>query len=262
MKKIIILSLLVFVFSACSSQITAEPTPTKTLAPIPTDTPLPPTPTSEPTSTTLPTPTTQPTPTPDPMNFRDDFNGEIDGSWQWIREDKQAWSLSNNSGWLEIMASPGGVGNGTTSNLLLRPIPEGNFELETRLNFMPTGNYQIAGLLIYESPKNFVQFGRAFCNNTNCAGDGFYLDVVSDGNLINENFATKAGEIETIFLRLRREGNLFTGFVSENGQDWKQIGAHMSDAIQPIFVGLVAGQSIQTKPKPAQYDYFLVNRLP
>lgn len=248
-KNLFGLVLLVFVLSACGAPATLAPIPTNTLAPLPTETPVPPTATPE------------PSPTPDPLLFRDDFDGVLDNSWQWVREDNKYWSLTNNSGWLEIMARSGGVGAGNVKNLLLRKAPEGNFELETRIKFKPTGNYQIAGLLIYESAAEHILFGRAFCNAPQCAGDGYYMDLISDGNFTPENFATKATEIETVYLRLRREGNVFTAYASENGAEWKVIGAHKG-SMKPLFVGLVAGQAVNSTPKPAQFDYFVINSLP
>ena len=53
-------------------------------------------------------------------------------------------------------------------NLLLRPIPEGNFELETRLKFKPAENQQIAGLLIYENAANHIQLGYGLCDAPQC----------------------------------------------------------------------------------------------
>lgn len=253
MKKIVFgLVLTLFAFSACGTPATPLPVPTNTPLPSPTETPIPPTATA----TLEPSPTS----TPDPLIFIDDFEGVLDSNWQWIRENNKYWSLINNSGWLEIIAGTGGVSAGNIKNLLLRQAPEGNFELETRLKFKPTGNYQLAGLLIYESAANHVQFGRAFCNAPQCARDGYYLDLVSGGKFTPENFATKAAGIEIVYLRLRREGNVFTARVSENGSDWRIIGAHKGD-LKPLFVGLVAGQAVNSLPKPAQFDYFTINAL-
>jgi beta-xylosidase len=244
-KSTILLILMILVVSACGTEPTAPPAPT--------DTPLPPT------STPVPTATLEPSPTPDPLIFRDDFEGAIDPSWQWVQENKKGWSLTNKAGWLEVMAGGGNVAGGNIKNLLLRPVPEGNYELETKLNFKPTDNFQFAGLLIYESGANFVQFGRAFCSY--CPGDGFYMDMTSSGNYVEGNLATPAPATDTVYLRLRQEGNTYTGYVSEDGTTWKLIGSHDSD-MKPILVGLISGQANKTVPKPARFDYFLINALP
>lgn len=246
-KNILVAMLIVFSISGCG--ILGTPVPTSTPIPSPTNTPAP------------PTATLVPSPTPDPLLFRDDFEDSIDGGWQWVREDSKTWSLTNNPGWLEIMARSGGVGDGNIKNLFLRQVPEGNFELETKMKFRPAGNFQIAGLLIYESAANFIQFGRAYCNSKPCVGDGFYIDSIAGGGFTGENFATEVFETDTVHLRLRREGSTYTAYASENGADWKVIGAHNNGMI-PLFVGLVAGQSMGSASQPAQFDYFLINALP
>lgn len=238
--------LLALMLNAC-----ATPTPTP-----PTDTPIPP-----PTNTPLPpTPTLEPTPTPDPILFHDDFEGALGEGWAWTNQDDRFWSLTNNPGWLEISARPGYIGDGTVKNLLLRAAPEGNYELETKVNFVPEGNFQIAGLVIYESGPNFTQFGRAFCGPCPTK-DGFYFDLFIDSTFTGENFATAIPSGEIVYLRLRREGNAYTSYSSLDGENWQVIGTHTSE-MSPAFIGLTAAQANGSVPKDAQFDYFTVIALP
>jgi beta-xylosidase len=237
---------------ACSAPATPAPvSPTDTAAPPP------------PATATLPPPTAtlEPSPTPDPLLFRDDFDGTLDEAWQWIREKPNYWSLTKEPGWLRITARAGGIGDGTMTNLLVQPAPEGNFELETKLNFRPGGNFQIAGLLVYDSDDNHVALGRAFCDARACAGDGFYLDQISDGNFTSQNFATKAPDVDVVYLRLRREFKSYSGYASEDGQNWKLIGRHESGPMSPIFVGLMSGQAVNSVPRVAGFDYFTITAL-
>lgn len=253
--KPFIFGVLIFVLVACGSP--ATPTPEPTSPPLPTNTSIP-----APTQTPIPlTATLEPSLTPDPLLFRDDFEGSLSEGWTWTRENKKSWSLTNKPGWLEIIAQPGHVGDGSLDNILLRPVPGGNFEVETKINFKPVGDYQLAGLLIYESAANFLQFGRAFCDAPNvCAKDGFYVDLTTNGNSDGENLATAAQNTEISFLRLRREGNKYTAYASHDGQEWQLIGEKVSE-MQPMFIGLLAGQA-WSAPQPAQFDYFVVNQLP
>lgn len=253
--KFFVLVVVIFALVACGSPSTPAPEPTS--PPLPTNTSIP-----ESTSTPIPpTATLEPSPTPDPLLFRDDFEGSLGEGWTWTKEDKKSWSLTNNPGWLEIIARPGYVGGGNLNNILLRPIPDGNFEIETKLNFKPVGDYQIAGLLIYESAANYLQFGRAFCDALNvCARDGFYVDLSTGGNLDGQNLATPAESAEIAYLRLRREGNKYTAYASHNGQEWRLIGEKISD-MNPTLIGLMAGQA-WSAPQPAQFDYFIVNQVP
>jgi beta-xylosidase len=248
MKKYLpIMILTIFLLTSCSA-LMPEPTPTPTLTPLPTSTPV-------------PTATPEPTPTPDPLIFEDLFEGAIDPEWQLVNENEDRWSLEANPGWLEIIAARGNVAGGSMENVLLRTIPEGNFELETKMSFRPIANFQFAGLLIYESAANSVQFGRAFCSpSAACVGDGFYMDLFIGGGYGGENFSTSAPDADIVYLRLRREGNTYTAYFSEDGSDWNLEGAHTSD-MNAQFVGLVAGQST-SGTVPAQFDYFTINTLP
>ena len=238
--------ILTLALTACSTP--TPPPPTETPIPPPTNTPLPPTATLEPTAT------------PDPLLFRDDFEEGLGEGWEWTNQDDNFWSLTKNPGWLEMSAQPGYIGDGTVKNLLLRPIPAGNFELETKVNFAPKGNFQIAALVIYESGPNFVQFGRAFCG-PGPPQDGFYFDMFVDGVFGGENFATAITSGDTVSLRLRREGNKYTSYGSLDGATWQVIGTHQTD-MNPGFVGLTAAQANGSQPGPAQFDYFIINALP
>ncbi|GAI43350.1 unnamed protein product, partial [marine sediment metagenome] len=56
------------------------------------------------------------------------------------------------------------------------------------------------------------------------------------------------------------EGNIFTSHFSEDGNKWQLVGTH-TNKMNPIYVGLVAGQSTYSF-QLAQFDYFIINALP
>ena len=229
MKNVIIfLIVCAFCLAGCGPQATPAPAPTYT-----------PTASPAPTNTAVPTATVTPSPTPVPPLFKDDFEGTLDAGWKWVKENKKMWSLTNKPGSLEIIAGSGGV---ASRNLLIRPIPEGDFELETKLVFEPAANYQIAGLIIYYNGANYMMFGRAFCATCLDDGDGFYFDMNESGRLKGENFASPAPGTDTVYLSLRREGSTYTSFYSVDRIQWTQVGEHTSE-FKPKFVGLAAGQS-------------------
>lgn len=201
-------------------------------------------------------------PTSTLLIFGDNFDDQLGEGWEWLYEDKDNWSLTNNPGWLEINAGFGLVNGGNIKNLLLRPIPEGNFEMETRLKFKPIEEMEFAGLLIFENAANHIQFGRAFCHAPSCTGDGIYFENMFRGSWNVENFESDAEDMEIVYLRLRREGNNFTAYVSKNGSDWQLIGTHTTE-MNPLSVGLISGQSFQRDSQnPAHFDYFVIRDLP
>jgi len=207
------------------------------------------------------TPTTAPTPSS--IIFRDDFDNSLVDGWNMVREDSTHWSLTDVPGSWRITLQAGGLGNGATlpaNNLLLRQVPNDNFEIATLVNFTPTGNYQIAGLLIYQDDTNALQFGRAYCDAANgCTGNGIYFDNIQFGEM-GDNFATVTSNPSKAYLRLRREGTTYTSYYSEDGINWVIIGQHVSN-LNPAQVGLIAAQANEAETT-ADFEYFTIETLP
>jgi beta-xylosidase len=223
--------------------------PTTTLMPIPTATATP------------VTPTVPPTPTIDPLFFRDDFDEALDGQWSWLREDPLNWSLTAVPGALQIKVAGGFVNAQTNSNLLLRPAPEGDFQITTQILFRPSRNYQFAGLILYEDYSNFIQAGRAYCGSFDCQGAGLYMNYYKDGRNVEPDFGQPFGDINPLLLRLSRREDTYTFESSTDGQVWFIIGRHTSD-MAPLQIGLVTGQRMRGENPPALFEYFEVRSLP
>jgi len=227
------------------------------------------TPIPEPTKPISPPTTPPPTPT-SPSSlfsdlgtilFRDDFDGSLGVGWEWTREDPSNWSLTTAPGSLQINVGPGQVNAEDNSNLLLRPIPSGNIQIETKVTFKPVANFQFAGLIIYESSSNFVQVGRAFCDEVSiCVGDGFYMDYYEDGSFVAPNYAQPFTQGDTVYLQLIRRDETYTLQTSTDGENWTLRGTTTSN-MNPLQIGLVAGQNTSSVI-PAVFDYFEVTSLP
>jgi beta-xylosidase len=245
--------------SACASLSTPTPEPIATLALV-----VEPSMTSSPMPTPTPTtvfPTASPFPTADSNFYRDDFDSAIDASWAWVREDPRTWSLTDVPGSLQISISRGYVAAHTNTNLLLRAAPQGNFLIETKIAFKPKNNFQFAGLIIYQSDSNFVQAGSAYCNAVRCVGEGLYMDTYRKGILVQPKFGPTPRDVNPIWLRLSRTGNLYNFEASSNGTVWFFINSQTSD-FTPNQIGLVTGQRLRGTPLFAGFDYFEVHGLP
>jgi arabinan endo-1,5-alpha-L-arabinosidase len=199
-------------------------------------------------------------PVTDPNYFRDDFDATLGAGWQWMREDPSNWSLSAVPGTLQINVDSGQVSDETIRNLLLRQAPTGNFQIETKVTFRPNADFQFAGLIVYESPPNIIQAGRAFCDLADvCVGEGLYVDYYNNGNFVTPNFAAAYTDSD-IYLRLLRQGDTYTFQSSSNGSEWILRGGTVS-TMNPLQIGLVAGQNTVGLIS-AQFDYFEVRSLP
>jgi len=82
--------------------------------------------------------------------FQDDFNGGLDDTWSWLREDADNWRPADDG--LEILVEPGL--KDTVKNALLRPAPdrsEGAYAIEVTVHnhTTPTNQYEQAGITWY-----------------------------------------------------------------------------------------------------------------
>ncbi len=193
--------------------------------------------------------------------WTDDFStSTLDTHWSWVREDATHWSLTEHPGFLRITTQQGGLlgPGGDAKNLLVRDAPVGGFEIETRVFFTPTENFQIAGLLVYQDDDNFLMLGRAYCGFVPpCVGNGIYFDHEEQGNFVGSNYAMTTTLLGEAYLRIVRHGTVYTGYVSENGTNWTLVGAHtVVSGLVPSKVGLAAEPSYQDVTEiPADFDY-------
>ena len=103
--------------------------------------------------------------------WKDDFeSNRLRPEWFWINEDPSHWSATNRP-YLTIITQKGGhiVKSNNAKNLLLRPVPEGDFIIQTLVRFDPVQNFQFAGLLIFQDFNNLLALGRGYCEILNSA---------------------------------------------------------------------------------------------
>ena len=192
----------------------------------------------------------------------DDFEAPtLDGQWFWVREDPSHWSIIERPGFLRITTQQGGLigTGGNAKNLLVRRAPVGSFEIETRVLFTPTENFQMAGLLVGQDDDNFLMLGRAYCDLAPpYFGNAIYFDHEERGAFFDENYAMTTTVPGEAYLRIVREGTVFTGYVSENAEDWMLVGVHTAvSGLIPSLVGLAAEPSWMAVAEiPADFDYF------
>jgi beta-xylosidase len=258
-----VLCLLILIPSCTSTEVP----PTDTLPP-PTLTPIPPTPTNTLVPTSTPTqipPTPTPTLTPFPP-FRDDFNQVLEEGWAWIRESRFGWNLHEKPGFLRIEVEL------DTNQVLVRHAPEDDFEISTRVLFTPFSNFQSAGLIILQDDEHFLSFHRGMCDYIEivpeaCQGNAIYFNhidhdvgVPEEGYSIGPQYPTRTIEISEAYLRLTREGRIYTAYYSDDGETWVIIGRQESDLF-PFYVGIHTFGA-ETYLAEADFDYFTLDTIP
>jgi hypothetical protein len=190
----------------------------------------------------------------DALPFRDDFDGALAPGWTWLREDPSAWSLTAVPGWLRIGLSTEGFLSGAPTNVLLRPAPQGDFDLRTRLQVAPTQDFEFAGLIVAFDDDSVLQFGHGYCDLGPCVGEGYYFDNLQDGAVVGANFGTPSDGPGKDGLRLVRQGNTYIGYYLADDATWIEVGRHVVDR-PPLSVGLTADQAPSPGPT-AEFDTF------
>ena len=199
------------------------------------------------------------TPTIDPTYFRDEFDDVLGGGWTWLREIPGQWSLEKVPGSLRIAGGRGSVNAETMTNILLRPAPAGDFQIETLLTFEPDQNHQFAGLVIYQDNNNFIQAGQAYCRGGGCVSRGIYMNHYGKGLIVPPNYA-QVYKNNVVVLRLVRKGTSYIFEISGDGKVFYKVGSHESD-MTPLQIGVLAGQNVDgiSTTVPAVFDYFEVS---
>lgn len=194
------------------------------------------------------------------ITWTDNFSSSsLNNRWSWIRQDATHWSLTTRPGFLRITSQQGNLNAGTNKNMLVQDAPIGDFEIQTRLVFLPTENLQRAGLVIYQNDTNYFLLIRAYCGFVPpCVENGIYFDQVEQNQFIGSNFAMTTTLPGEAYLRLVRQGTMYTGYVSMNGTDWTLVGTHsvVADFV-PWKVGLMVDDvNFGAAEIPADFDYF------
>lgn len=188
--------------------------------------------------------------------WTDNFSSaSLDSRWSWIREDPTHWSLTTHPGFLRLTTQQT---FSDVSNLLVQTAPVGDYEIQSRLIFTPTENFQMAGLIAYQDDNNSLSLGRAFCDvpPPACVNNGIYFDRVEGGSLVGSNYGMNIAVQGEAYLRLVRQGMTYTGYVSSDGVDWIVVGVH-TVTITPTQIGLKATNQIQGASEiSADFDFF------
>ncbi len=195
--------------------------------------------------------------------YRADFTRGIGTGWTWIRKDATHVSVTARPGYLRMVTQYGGLLNwgDNAKNLMLRKPPAGNFVISTRVEFTPSVDFQVAGILVYQDDDNFLQLGRAYCDPKyeDCYGNGIYYDHEEGGTFLGHH-AISTTVTSNAYLKIARQGQDYTAYYSGDGKSWTNVGTWtMSSAFKPLYVGLTVNDNYCWAPQiPADFDYFQI----
>ncbi|MGB7200839.1 MAG: DUF1349 domain-containing protein [Pyrinomonadaceae bacterium] len=194
--------------------------------------------------------TPTPTPFPEPTKVEKQTNVSFSTyskdwpvGWQWIDPDEKNVPTPHdvNKRVLSVTIPSGKdlYGENRTAPRYVKAIT-GDFQIETRVKFQPTENYQGAGLLIYKDDNNYMRFERAY-GGIGGGGGGLRIDVRTTDEYKTvttpNDVQTDVGEVE---LKIVRSGRTFIAFWREDeDSEWREAGEYESDYPDTILAGLV-----------------------
>lgn len=146
------------------------------------------------------------------------------------------------------------------SGLFLQDAPAGDWTVETRLTGTMLHRWQYAGLLAYGSDDEYVKLD-VVADNEAGAPTNLRTELVSEvagafgagGNRTVE--IPESSESGWWYLRLTKTGNTYTGWVSDGGVNWTQVGEPVTHAGELNAVGLVAVGPQQQAPVTVAFDW-------
>lgn len=218
------------------------------------------------------TPTPSPEPIPPeavrvekPVNVSfSTYSKEWPVGWQWIDPDEKHSPTPKDvkSGVLRVKIPTGKDLYGETRNAprYIKPIT-GDFQIETRVKFLPKENYQGAGLLIYKDGNNYMRFERAY-GGVGGGADGLRIDVRTPDEynalITPADIPTELPEID---LKIVRTSRKFIAFWREDEEsEWREAGEYESDYPATVMAGLVACNT--AREVTAEFKYIRLLPMP
>ena len=187
----------------------------------------------------------------------DEFkNNTLGRHWDVIRPNDDNLLVAD--GVLEITAAAGDItaASDNGANLVLQSA-NSDWTIETKLqtSALPTGA-QNAGLVAYQDDSHFVKFvytGAAMRRGgmqqgaAAPAAGSLQLYVEENGaskSTLSVNLAEAGVKDNTVYLKLEKDGSVYTALYSVNGKNWIQAG-QADVALKDIQAGLICCQGVQ-----------------
>jgi regulation of enolase protein 1 (concanavalin A-like superfamily) len=189
--------------------------------------------------------------------FLDNFDGPaLNSRWHWVRENPATWSLKDRPGSLMIKTQQGDLyqSENTNNNVLLMAAESSDFQIDTKLEFDPSSNWQQAGLVVYKNDDNYVKLNFQYGNKKEIV---IGSEKHSSFQAFSANFLKKV-----IYLRIIKIGDKYQGLFSDDGAQFTLLGEYQNPLGDKLKVGLIAfGGGGNDRRTPAYFDYFRISKI-
>lgn len=155
--------------------------------------------------------------------FKDDFKGKLAEGWSWVREDRQAWRVSEQG--LAVQVQPGNLWGpaNDAKNLLVRLAPDppaGEVAAAVTVTNQPGRQYEQVGIAWYYDDSHMVKLIKEQVDNKIWVVMG--REQADRTSLVGK----VALDTATVRLRLLVSGNQIRGqFRPDGSTEWKEAGA-------------------------------------
>lgn len=136
----------------------------------------------------------------------------LTNEWTINNPDYEKISIQNENK-ITVVTQPGEFYTDSSSakNVVLHSIDKNDFEISTKLDFKPEGNYQSAGLLVYANDK--CLFGLLRRSHSSFGGP--ILSIIGlNGKSFYEKTAADVNPDQIIYLKIQKIGNQFYSYYS------------------------------------------------
>jgi regulation of enolase protein 1 (concanavalin A-like superfamily) len=140
-------------------------------------------------------------------------------------------------------------------NILLQNAP-GDWTIETKLvcSITPYASYQQGGIIVYQDMNNYMKLDWESNNSTNIIQACWEVDGADTATSVD---GSVVGSDNTLWLRMVKEGNVYTSYYSTNGTDFTQVGGENTLNFSNVQAGLIAINGSGTNTDlDVKYDYF------
>jgi len=194
--------------------------------------------------------------------FRDDFDAVLKEGW--VLDGTAAnVSLLNQPGFLTLFppdAIP--AGEQAASTVLFREL-NGDFVIITSLEFQTITDLQSSGLVVQGDDGRTVLLGISAIDQVGFRG---VLMLADRGPGVERGRALVRSDLQTVYLRLARVGNQYTGSFSPDGVSFSPVGTLTDDLSTTVNVGvgtlIAAACSVRCEDRvQADFDFFEIRTL-
>ena len=180
-------------------------------------------------------------------------------NWSITRSDPENWKLnSENSITITTQAGEYYSNTSNAANVFLTPV-KGDFTATTKLTFVPGGDYQTAGIIVYQDDKNLYGAYKRYHSGFN---GNIFTDFCVNNGKASEHTTPDPDKDAPVYIKVVKSGTAFTAYYSRDNADWTQIAnpLNVSGLTGDLKVGLYAVDGNgKTGSLPATFEDFTID---